>query len=644
MFITDQHESGLVLVCKGIICYITLISRSICIRVISTLSMLSVVLSNAGNNVVASISKQLIEGSPDMQDLAKYNEMIKILIVDENRNKHQSVNALINCYFPEAKVFTAFSDQQGFELTAIELPDVVILDATMPGMIGYELCRRIKADPILSDIPVVFLTTPNRDKTCRILALECGADAFLTMPIDESELIALIRAMLKIRKANKSNRHEKERLAALVDEKTRELQDSNTELLHLVESAKREQTLMEAILESMPGYLYVYDESGRLVKWNKKHETMTGYTSTELAQMTLDKWFDQEDLVKVKAAVRDVFEKGYGEVEANLILKNSETMTTRSSGVPLILDDHRYFAGIGMDITELKRIEKLLRQNNHDLLESQRIAHLGTWRLDLATNQVVWSEELYKMYGFDPTIPPPLYTEHMKLFTPESWDLLSTSLDLTRTVGVPYELELETVTSNGGHGWIWVRGEAVKDPEGNITSLWGAAQDITEYKKIEFEIKQSEEKFQILFEKAPLAYLALDSEGCFVEVNQKWLDLSGYRKEEVISKWFGDFLCPEYVDAFRQRFQLFKTQGYIQSEVEMLRQDGRRLLIAFEGKIAYDADGQFRQTHGIMQDITKQRKAEKALEESEERYRHLFEYSGVGIGYYTTDGVVISFN
>jgi diguanylate cyclase (GGDEF)-like protein/PAS domain S-box-containing protein/putative nucleotidyltransferase with HDIG domain len=141
------------------------------------------------------------------------------------------------------------------------------------------------------------------------------------------------------------------------------------------------------------------------------------------------------------------------------------------------------------------------------------------------------------------------------------------------------------------------------------------------------QLRQSEERFKLLFEQAPLGYLALDAKGCFVEVNQKWLDTFGYNKEEVIGKWLGDFLCPEYVDAFRQRFELFKTQGFIKSEVEIFSKEGKRLLIAFEGKIAYDSNGEFKQTHGIMQDITLQRETEKSLKESEERYRQLSEQS-----------------
>ena len=140
-------------------------------------------------------------------------------------------------------------------------------------------------------------------------------------------------------------------------------------------------------------------------------------------------------------------------------------------------------------------------------------------------------------------------------------------------------------------------------------------------------LKQSEERFKLLFEQAPLAYLALDEKGCFVEVNKKWLETFGYDRDEVIGRWLGDFLCPEYVDSFKKRFEFFKKQGFISSEVEIFSKEEKRLLIAFEGKIAYEADGKFKQTHGIMQDITEQRKTEKALKESEERYRQLSEQS-----------------
>ncbi len=139
------------------------------------------------------------------------------------------------------------------------------------------------------------------------------------------------------------------------------------------------------------------------------------------------------------------------------------------------------------------------------------------------------------------------------------------------------------------------------------------------------QLMESEERFKLLFEKAPLGYQSLDEEGNFLEVNQQWCDLLGYTREEVIGKWFGDFLSPENQNAFRSRFPIFKAQGYIHSEFEMLHKSGQAVFIAFEGRIGYGPDGAFKQTHCILQDITSQKSAEAALVRSESKYRSIAE-------------------
>jgi diguanylate cyclase (GGDEF)-like protein/PAS domain S-box-containing protein len=180
---------------------------------------------------------------------------------------------------------------------------------------------------------------------------------------------------------------------------------------------------------------------------------------------------------------------------------------------------------------------------------------------------------------------------------------------------------------------FWARMEAVfsRDVEGDLIDLnemefviLVILVDLTETRLIK-ALKESEERFSLLFERAPLGYQSLDEEGCFIEVNQAWVETLGYTNDEVIGRWFGDFLAPEYVEAFRERFPIFKAQGKIHSEFEMLHKNGERRIIAFDGRIGYKVNGSFKQTHCILQDITEQRRSEQVLALEQKRFSMLFE-------------------
>lgn len=168
------------------------------------------------------------------------SKTIKILAIDDNFDNRITIKALINEAFPTATVLLASSGRDGLKLATAEDPDVILLDVVMPEMDGFEVCQKLKSDKLLSDIPVVFVTALKGEKESRIRGLEVGAEAFLAKPIDESELVAQIRAMAKIKKSNIARRNENVRLATLVNERTLELKKTHSATLNLLEDLRTE--------------------------------------------------------------------------------------------------------------------------------------------------------------------------------------------------------------------------------------------------------------------------------------------------------------------------------------------------------------------------------------------------------------------
>ena len=164
-------------------------------------------------------------------------------------------------------------------------------------------------------------------------------------------------------------------------------------------------------------------------------------------------------------------------------------------------------------------------------------------------------------------------------------------------------------------------------------------------KKTQLALQESDDRYHADFENLPLGYQSLDINGNFLEVNHALLRTLGYERDEVIGKWFGDFLVADQKELFKTRFPIFKAKGeVIGVDFEMVRKDGTLIFVTFDGKIEYDSLGQFKRTHCILSNVTDKKKAEIALKESEHKFRLLVENAGVGVGYYDVRGNVQYFN
>ncbi len=328
------------------------------------------------------------------------NRKTKILAIDDNQDNLITLNALIKEAFPEAVILAALNGKRGLELAASEDPDVILLDIVMPDMDGFDVCKKLKADPNLRDTPVVFVTALKGDKQSRILALEVGADAFLAKPIDESELTAQIRAMVKIKTAHIERRDEKERLAALVEEKTSELKRSYIATINLMEDLKRENEARQKsdealqasearyrrITEGLTDYQYtVRIEKGCAVE--TKHSpacvVITGYTAEEFAADAF-LWLRMvapEDRELIIERARHIMEgEDIPPIEHRIIRKDGELRWVTDNIILYKSDsgDLMYYDGVVKDITERKKAEVEKHKLEEQLRQSHKMEAIGT--------------------------------------------------------------------------------------------------------------------------------------------------------------------------------------------------------------------------------------------------------------------------
>ena len=309
--------------------------------------------------------------------------MSKILAIDDINDNLISLRAIIQNAFPDSILLTTLSGSTGIELAIVNDPDVILLDVIMPDMDGFEVCRRLKQDERVCDIPVVFITALKGDKENRIKALEVGAEGFLSKPIDATELIVQIRAMVKIREANVQKRDEKEKLNKLVAERTHELEQNQIATLNLLNDLKKEnearkkiekelresEELFRNIFEYHTAVKLIIDpNTGVIIDANLAAERYYGWSKEQLKQMMIQdiNTFSPQEIGKAmeKASKR---EQEYFEFQHRLADGSIRDVEVFSGKVEV--KGKTLLHSIVHDITERKKAEEALKEREARLRE-----------------------------------------------------------------------------------------------------------------------------------------------------------------------------------------------------------------------------------------------------------------------------------
>jgi PAS domain S-box-containing protein len=417
------------------------------------------------------------------------NKKIKILVIDDNADNLISLRALIGDTFPEVVVLTAINGIEGIQLAKTDSPDVILLDVVMPIMDGFEVCRKLKSDSNLREIPVVFVTALKGDKESRIRALECGGEAFLTKPIDESELTAQIRAMVKIRKANLDKDNEKSRLALLVAERTGQLQAELWERKRAEKEILKISQHYQTIIEKATDGIVLLTKEGKMTYISPSAKKIFGYNLTnEIIGHPAD-LTHPDDLEMVLSNLAKLIENpSYcPTLQYRFIDRKGNWKWVESTFSNLLADPNVGSIVINFrEITERKQAEKELKEA--DALNKSLLQTIP-FGMDIVdeNGDILFQNEIFQQILGKSTIGSKCW----EVYCDSKQQCTACPLKNGIEIGTTKILEVSGVL--GGKVFEIIHTGMIFNGKKAMLEIF---QDITERKKAEHELKESEERYR----------------------------------------------------------------------------------------------------------------------------------------------------
>jgi PAS domain S-box-containing protein len=259
---------------------------------------------------------------------------------------------------------------------------------------------------------------------------------------------------------------------------------------------------------------------------------------------------------------------------------------------------------------------------------AERSAGIGVWDIDLASDMLRGTPQFFRIMGLQPTeFAIPLETTR-QLRHPEDRQRVTDAFRQAIEDGTDAcEAEFRIVRADGQTRWILGRGRVIRDAAGRAVRYSGVDVDVTESKRSQAALRESEARFRRVFEQSPLGKVTADAEFRLREVNPALCCMLGYSADELIGRGMLDLVHPDERDITadsRQRL-MEGAVPQIQLELRFIRKSGEPLWVNVNVGPIRDQDGQLLYSLGIIEDIDERKRITQALQDSERRLRQLNE-------------------
>jgi PAS domain S-box-containing protein len=416
------------------------------------------------------------------------------------------------------------------------------------------------------------------------------------------------------------------------------LQDLNRDLETRIEQRtarlrEREQQL-RSLTNNVPGLVFRCrpDPARSMLFASAAVESLTGYTVKDFVHgpQSLHGCIHPADRSRVTKVIADALDLQIPyQIEYRLRHRDGSDrwVQERAQGT---FDKHQtlqWIDGIITDISDLKYLEAELQQSAVHLHTAQRIARVGSWEYELATEEITWSDQVFEILGYDPAQDTPTYPQFLDQIQPGDRERHAALVERAIATGEPYEIEYGFTHPDGTTHYALARGEILGDHTGTITHLLGTIVDITQMRRTEVALRDSETILDALLEYAPTVIYVKDLNGRYLLVNKAFptptpADAIGHTDAELFS--------PEIAEQFRHNDQEVITLGQAQEYQEVL-QDGNQTYTFLSLKFPLlDRDGQPYAVCGLSTDITERQAAEARLAELRDRLAVALQSAAIG--------------
>ena len=438
---------------------------------------------------------------------------------------------------------------------------------------------------------------------------------------------------------------EKKHLESIVQDRTIQLKNQvqeyealyeeykslNDQLKDSLDRIETNEGQLRSILENSTNVFYRHDTRHRLTYLSPQIETTLGYTPEEAkikwTGMVTENPLNQRGYeLTMKAIETGIPQQPY---ELELISKSGKKVYVEVREAPVVKDGKTTaIVGVLVDITERKKTQEKLLQNRFYLKKAQEMGKIGTWELDIKNDDYYWTEENYKIFGIKKGAK--LNMEAVfRLIHPYERDLVNEKWK-TGLINGSYEADFRLLLDNRIK-WVNQKADIEFNSKGEAVKAVGFTQDITEQKKAEAKIHESEERYRLLYQNAGIGVGYYNPAGEVIELNEIALNHIQKTQKEVTGKKLHDLFPKQEADVYLKRIlntiSKNKTQQF--EDVIKVRNKNRWFLSAYS--CVKDINGKVTGVQIMSMEITKLKQAEIRLRKSEEKFKSYIKNAPDGI-------------